>query len=553
MLLLFYAIQSIQIIIQFYISPVFRTTHLATQWQHKDKSLFNTIMVATGIFLSRIAGLIRDRVFAHYFGNSDAADAFRAAFRIPNFLQNLFGEGVLSASFIPVYAKLLAENKTEQATKLAHTIAGILSVVISTLVLIGVLITPLLIDIIAPGFQGQKRELTILLVRIFFPGAGILVFSAWCLGILNSHGKFFLSYSAPVLWNIIIILTLLFFGDSSTQNDLATYTAAGSVAGSFLQLLIQLPFVISIIKNLTLRFSLKTREVRTVINNFIPVFFGRGVVQVSAYVDSLLASLLPTGAVAAISYAQTLYMLPISLFGMSVSAAELPAMSKVIGPQEEIAKKLQARINNAIKRIAFYVVPSTVAFFILGDIIVGAIYQTGEFTTKDTTFVWMVLAGSTVGLLAITQSRLYSSAFYAMHDTRTPLKFAIIRVILASIMGFFASQYGPLLLSIDKIYGTVGITAASGFSGWIEYKLLQSAISQRIGKVGLQKKYLLNLWVSALIAASIAFFVKIYLCYHPLILAVTVLPLYGGIYFIFTFLFRIDEIMNVLRMVGLKK
>lgn len=521
--------------------------------ESKDKSLFNTVMVATGIFLSRIAGLIRDRVFAHYFGNSDAADAFRAAFRIPNFLQNLFGEGVLSASFIPVYAKLLAEKKFDQATKLARSIAGILSLVISSLVFVGILITPLLIDIIAPGFQGEKRELTILLVRIFFPGAGILVFSAWCLGILNSHGKFFLSYSAPVFWNLIIIITLLFFGDSSTQNDLATYTAAGSVVGSLMQLLIQLPFVIMIIKHLRLQFSLKTKEVRTVINNFIPVFFGRGVVQVSAYIDSLLASLLPTGAVAAISYAQTLYMLPISLFGMSVSAAELPAMSKVIGPHEQIAQKLQTRINNAIKRIAFYVVPSTIAFFLLGDIIVGAIYQTGEFTAKDTTFVWMVLAGSTVGLLAITQSRLYSSAFYAMNDTRTPLKFAIVRVILASVIGFFASQYGPLLLGINKLYGTVGITAASGFSGWIEYKLLKSTISKIIGKIGLQKKYVLYLWVSSLIAAIIAFFIKIHLHYHPLILAVTVLPLYGVLYFFCTFIFRIEEIMNLLRMFGLKK
>lgn len=521
--------------------------------EQKDKSLFNTIMVATGIFLSRIAGLIRDRVFAHYFGNSDAADAFRAAFRIPNFLQNLFGEGVLSASFIPVYAKLLAENKHKEATKLAQSIAGILSLLISSLVLLGILITPLLIDIIAPGFQGQKRELTILLVRIFFPGAGILVFSAWCLGILNSHGKFFLSYSAPVLWNVIIIITLIFFGDSSLQNDLATYTAAGSVAGSVLQLLIQLPVVISILKSFRLQFVVKSNEVKTVIKNFIPVFFGRGVVQVSAYVDSLLASLLPTGAVAALSYAQTLYMLPISLFGMSVSAAELPAMSKVIGPKEEIAKKLQARINSSIKRIAFYVVPSTIAFFILGDIIVGAIYQTGEFTVKDTAFVWAVLAGSTVGLLAITQSRLYSSAFYAMNDTRTPLKFAIIRVMLASIVGFFASQYVPLLLGIDKLYGTVGITAASGFSGWIEYRLLRSNISKRIGSVGLPKRYLLYLWVSALCAASIAFVFKLYLDYHPLILAVTVLPIYGIVYFIVTFIFRIEEIMNILKIIGFKK
>ncbi|HOJ28942.1 MAG TPA: murein biosynthesis integral membrane protein MurJ [Spirochaetota bacterium] len=521
--------------------------------ESKDKSLFNTVMVATGIFLSRIAGLIRDRVFAHYFGNSDAADAFRAAFRIPNFLQNLFGEGVLSASFIPVYAKLLAEKKFDQATKLARSIAGILSLVISSLVFVGILITPLLIDIIAPGFQGEKRELTILLVRIFFPGAGILVFSAWCLGILNSHGKFFLSYSAPVFWNLIIIITLLFFGDSSTQNDLATYTAAGSVVGSLMQVLIQLPFVLTIVKNVTLRFDTQSREVRTVIKNFIPVFFSRGVVQVSAYVDSLLASLLPTGAVAALSYAQTLYMLPISLFGMSVSAAELPSMSKVIGPQEEIASKLRNRINNSIKRIAFYIVPSTVAFFALGDILVGAIYQTGKFTTHDTFFVWMVLAGSTIGLLAITQSRLYSSAYYAMNDTRTPLKFAIIRVLLTSVTGYYASQYGPLLFHIDMVYGTVGLTITAGLSGWVEYKMLQVSISRKIGTVGLEKKYLFYLWTSALIAATIAFFIKINLHYHPLILAVTLLPLYGVLYFFFAFIFRIEEIMNILKMVGFKK
>ncbi len=521
--------------------------------EHKDKSLLNTIMVATGIFLSRIAGLIRDRVFAHYFGNSDAADAFRAAFRIPNFLQNLFGEGVLSASFIPVYAKLLAENKQKEATKLAHIIAGILSLIISVLVVIGILITPLLIDIIAPGFQGQKRQLAIMLVRIFFPGAGILVLSAWCLGILNSHGKFFLSYSAPVLWNVIIIVALLFFGDSSPQDDLAIYTAFASVAGSLVQLLIQLPFVLSILKSFKLHLAVKNKEVQTVIKNFVPVFFGRGVVQISAYIDSLLASLLPTGAVAALSYAQTLYMLPISLFGMSVSAAELPAMSKVTGKKNEIATKLKERINNSIKRIAFYVIPSSVAFFLLGDIIVGAIYQTGEFTHKDTIFVWIVLAGSTVGLLAVTQSRLYSSAFYAMHDTRTPLQCAIIRVTVATILGYCASQYGTTLLGIDRLYGTAGITIASGFSGWIEYKLLQSNISKKIGTVGLQKQYLFYLWISALISALITFYVKIYIHYHPLILAMILLPLYGILYFIVTFMFRIDEIMNILKMVGLKK
>ena len=172
----------------------------------------HAFLVAAGIFLSRIAGLIRERVFAHYFGNSDAADAFKAAFRIPNFLQNLFGEGVLSASFIPVYAGLLAREDDEEARRTAGAVASLLALTTSILVLIGVLATPYLIDAIAPGFHGEKRELTIRLVRILFPGAGLLVFSAWCLGILNSHRRFFLSYTAPVIWNVAMIATLWGFG-----------------------------------------------------------------------------------------------------------------------------------------------------------------------------------------------------------------------------------------------------------------------------------------------------------------------------------------------------
>src|SRR5580658_6515599 len=162
-------------------------------------------LVAAGIFLSRISGLVRDRVFAHYFGNSDAADAFRAALRIPNFLQNLFGEGVLSASFIPVYAGLLAREKREEAGRVAGAVFAILALLTSVLVLAGVLATPLLSYAIALGFHGAKRDLLNSLVRILFPGAGLLVLSAWCLGILNSHRRFFLSYSVPVVWNATMI------------------------------------------------------------------------------------------------------------------------------------------------------------------------------------------------------------------------------------------------------------------------------------------------------------------------------------------------------------
>ena len=316
-------------------------TNSARAEDSRGGSKQHAILVAAGILLSRIAGLIRERVFAHYFGNSDAADAFKAAFRIPNFLQNLFGEGVLSASFIPVYAKLLAHKDDEEARRTAGAVAALLALTTSLIVLVGVLATPYLIDAIAGGFTGAKRELTIRLVRILFPSAGLLVFSAWCLGVLNSHRRFFLSYAAPVVWNAAMIGTMWGWGRQNAEFPLAQILAWGSVAGSALQVIVQLPVVLRLLKGLHLSLNYRTENVKTVVSNFIPVFVGRGVVQISAYVDTLLASWLPMGAVAALSYAQILYLLPVSLFGMSVSASELPHMSGTLGSDEEVAATLR--------------------------------------------------------------------------------------------------------------------------------------------------------------------------------------------------------------------
>src|SRR4051812_42058755 len=163
----------------------------------RDAGGRGALLVAAGILMSRILGLVRERVFAHYFGSSVAAAAFKAAQRIPNFLQNLFGEGVLSASFIPVYARLLSGKDDEEADRVAGAVFGILTLATAVLVAAGVALTPIFLDAVAPGFEGESRALAIRLVRIVFPGTGMLVMSAWCLGILNSHRKFFLSYAAP--------------------------------------------------------------------------------------------------------------------------------------------------------------------------------------------------------------------------------------------------------------------------------------------------------------------------------------------------------------------
>ena len=517
------------------------------------------LFVGLGIFLSRIAGLLRERAFAHYFGNSDAGDAFKAALKIPNFLQNLFGEGVLSASFIPVYAGLLAREHNDntpdqehhlEASKVALTIGGLLFLMTSFFVIVGIVATPFLIDTIAPGFKDEKRMLTIKLVQVFFPGTGMVVMSAWCLGILNSHRRFFLSYVAPVVWNAAIIATLLIYGSSTSQYDLAIITGWGLVAGSFLQVAVQLPTTFKLLKYFKISFDTKVLHVQIIIKNFIPSVFSRGVVQVSSYIDNILASLLPTGAVSALAYAQTIYTLPISLFGMSISASELPEMSSIIGSPEVIHQKLRERLNNGIKKISFYIIPSLCAFLFLGDVLVGALYQTGEFNERNTHVVWIVLIGSSVGLLASTIGRLYSSTFFSLKDTKTTLKYAFIRIFFTTFLGYlFAFKLAPMI-SPDPMYATAGLTSSAGISGWIEFYFLRKKLNTIIGKTGVEWRYQSKLWGSAMIASAIGLYVKWFIplevLHHPIAKASGIFGVFGVIYFAVTYFIQIQESQTII-------
>lgn len=506
----------------------------------------SAFLVGAGILISRIVGLVRQRVFAYYFGSSGAGDAFTAAFRIPNFLQNVFGEGALSASFIPVYAKLLAHHDEKEAARVANAVFGLLALVTSVIVLIGVLATPYFVTAIAAGFQDERRELTIKLVRILFPGAGLLVLSAWCLGVLNSHHRFFISYTAPVVWNLLIIAALIFFGRRLDLAPLAEATAWGSVIGSALQFGVQMPTVLRLIHTFRPALALANSHVRQVVHNFFPVFMSRGVVQISAFVDAFLASFLGQGAVVALNYAQSLYTLPVSLFGMSVSAAELPTMSKALGAAEVVAETLRHRLDAGLHRIAFFIVPSSMAFLALGDVIAAVLYQTGKFTHNDSIYVWAILAGSSVGLLASTLGRLYSSTYYALNDTRTPLKYAVIRVALTSALGYVCSLPLPRALGIDIRWGVAGLTASAGIAGWLEFVLLRSSLNRRIGRTGLSSRFVFKLWMAAAVGAAIGWGIKLLLGHrHPLFVAIGVLGAYGVTYFGITSALGITEARQV--------
>lgn len=535
--------------------------------------------VASGIFLSRVAGLIRERVFAHYFGTSAAAGAFKAALRIPNFLQNMFGEGVLSASFIPVYARLVAAGDEKTAGRVAGVIATLLSIIVTILVAAGVLFTPFIVTLIAPGFEASVRDLTIRLVRILFPGIGLLVLSAWCLGILNSHRRFFISYVAPVLWNFAMIATMLIFAARSSVDELAEWLAWGTVAGCVLQFAIQIPFVLQVEKNLRFGVDILLQPVREVVRNFGPVFIGRGVIQVSAYVDEAIGTLLGGSVFAAITYAQVLYLLPVSLFGMSVAAAELAEMSREQAVKDEGAARLRKRLELGLRQIAFLVIPTTVAYLVIGRFLVSGIFQTGAFDLRNAYFVWYILGAYALGLIASTMGRLYSSAFYALGDTRTPLRIALTRVIGGGIFAYlFAFPLRqPFVVLIRDVLalpmpqlreegiavpaavalGAVGLAFGSAIAAWIEFLLLRRSLTRRVGAVHVEARFFFFITLASIAAAGAAYggaLISAPMAEWALAFglariahAAVICSVFGVTYFAMTALLKVPESRSVLR------
>jgi len=495
--------------------------------------------VGAGIFLSRVAGLVREMIFARYFGTSISADAWRAASRMPNVLQNLLGEGTLSASFIPQYARLLEEGREEDAGRLAGSIFALLLGLAGALALLGLLLAPVLVSIFTPGFEGLRRELTIRLVRIMFPMAGILVLSAWCLGILNSHRRFFISYVSPVLWNAAMIAALLIWGGITPQDDLVIIFGWAALVGGGLQFGIQLPWVLRLERSLRFRPDPGMREVRATVSNAGPAILGRGVVQLSSYVDIILGSLLVAGSVAVLGYANTLYVLPVSLFGMSVAAAELPELSRRRGQALEI---LRTRVEASLRQIAFLVIPSTVGYIFIGDYLIAALFQRGDFSPSDTIWTHTVLIGYSVGLIASTGTRLFSSAYFALEDTRTPAKYAAVRVVLAATLGASLMFVGGRFTVGGNPLGAAGLALGSGIASWLEWSMLRRELRRRMGEVMPPWGALFRMVGAAGTAAIVARGTAMLLpALHPILMGGVVLAVFGAVYFAAGMAFGVPE------------
>ena len=449
------------------------------------------VRVGAGILASRILGLVRDAVIAGLQGVGALPDVVTAAFRAPNALQNLLGDQALSASFIPVYSRMVEQGRRREAGALAGAVFGLLFVAMAVVSLLGVILAPWWVRLLLPGFAGDaaavaagtavtdRLELTISAVRISFPMAAAITLSAWCLGVLNSHRRFLLPYIAPCFWNAAIIGWVWYVATRTTgaQGDrieaLALAACWGGLAGGLLQFAVQLPSVWRVTGGLRPSLSLRVPGVRKTLARLGPAIAGRGVVQLGGYVDLLLASLLAVGAPAALGFGQRLYLLPISLFGVSVAAAELPELARLGGNRQQRTENAVTRTVRSLSAMSFLVVPTFVGYLALGFGIVGAIYRRGEFEIVDNWLVFLILAAYSLGLLASSASRLLQSVFFSLGDTRSPAAIAVARLVLAAGVGFV------LMTLLDRL--TVDDALPSAWLG----ELPDDGQTLRLGAVGL--------------------------------------------------------------------
>ncbi|MEO1065458.1 MAG: murein biosynthesis integral membrane protein MurJ [Actinomycetota bacterium] len=481
-------------------------------------------LVAAGIALSRVAGLIREVLLGSALGNSGPADALRAAIRLPNLLQNLLGEGVLSASFIPVHSRLLEEGRRDEARRVAAGVLGFLTLAAGLVALVIVVLARPLTAVLATGFSGDRFELTVELTRIIAVGTAVLVPSAWCLGVLNSHRRFFVSYVAPVAWNAVQIAVLVVIvAREWAERDAAEAVAWALVVGGVAQLLVQLPFVWRLEGPIRPHLDRRLDGVRETLRRFVPAVIGRGSAQLAAFIDLWLASLLATGAVAAIAYAQVLYLLPISLFAMSVAAAELPELSRLgLDDRDGVVE----RTARGLRRILVFVTFTAIAYVLAGGVIVAAVFERGRFDGDDTVLVGTVLGAFGLALVPTACSRLLQNALFAVGDVSGPARISVVRMAVGAGVG------GVLMLSFDRMLvidgeitgylnlgdplgllpesirengdlplrlGAVGLALGAAVAAWVELIALRRRLAGHLGEVSL-----IGRSVTSFVAASIA-------------------------------------------------
>ncbi|MBW1785907.1 MAG: murein biosynthesis integral membrane protein MurJ [Deltaproteobacteria bacterium] len=419
---------------------------------HSEKKKVSRAAGVVGFFtlLSRILGLVRDMVVAHLFGAGMAADAFFVAFRIPNLLRRLFAEGSLTIAFIPVFTEYLSNRTRREAMDLARTVLTLLSLILVAVTVIGVLLSPWIVRIQAFGFggTGAKYDLTVLLTRITFPYILLISLVAFFMGVLNSLRRFAAPAAAPIFLNVGMIaaayLIAPYFGEPVVG------LAIGVLLGGILQVAIQIPSVAASGLRLWPRWDMDHPALRRIGRLMIPAIFGSAVYQVNQFMGTLLASFLAEGSVSWLYYADRLVQFPLGVFAIAISTAALPSLSTQAAHQE--TDRFGETLTHSLRLVFFVTLPSMVGLIVLGSPIIRVFFERGAFDADTTAMTAQALFFYSVGLWAFSGIRVMVSAFYALQDTRTPVKIAVAAVLTnmaLSLILMVPLRHGGLALALS--------------------------------------------------------------------------------------------------------
>lgn len=418
--------------------------------------------------LSRILGLVRDVVVAWAFGAGMTADAFFVAFRIPNLLRRLFAEGSLTIAFIPVFTEYLHKVSQEDAMRLARGVLTILALLLVIVTLLGILLAPWIVRIQAFGFgdTGMKYELTVLLTRITFPYILLISLVALFMGILNSLRHFAAPAAAPIFLNVGIIASALLISPRLSQPVVGL--ALGVLLGGLLQLGLQIPWLIKKGVSLAPLWIPRHPAIGQIGHLMVPAIFGSAVYQINGFIQTLLASFLDEGSVSWLYYADRIVQFPLGVFAIAVSTAALPSLSKQAAQKD--MHEFIGTLGYALRLVFFISIPSSVGLILLGGPIVKIIFERGAFDPMATAMTTKALFYYTLGLWAFSGTRILVSAFYALQDTKTPVKVAVVVLIVNLVLSL--ALMGPLR------HG--GLAFALSLASTLQFILLFVLIRRRV-------------------------------------------------------------------------
>ena len=427
-------------------------------------------VVGGSTLLSRILGFIRDAVIAWYFGAGFSTDSFVAAFRIPNLLRRLFAEGSLSSAFIPVFAEYIVNKDQDEAIRLARSAFRLLSILLLLVTLAGIIVSPWIVTLIAPGFSGEKAALTIHLTRLMFPYLFCIGLMALCMGILNVLGHFAAPALAPVVLNFAIIGSVLVISPGLQQPIIGV--ALGVLIGGVLQLGLQIPALIRKEIRLWVKAELMHAGLKKIGLSIFPIILGGAVYQINILVGTLLGSLLSEGSVSYLYFADRLVQFPLGIFAIAASTAILPSLSRQAAGRD--FKQLRTTFRHALKLVLFVSLPAMAGLIVLREPIVALLFQRGEFDAAATRLTGLAVLYYAFGLWAISATKIVTATFFALQDTRTPVLIAVISIAANCILG--------LVLMRPLAHG--GLALATSLASILNLILLVLVLRRRLGSWG---------------------------------------------------------------------